>query len=104
MSHRILLAPQAEGQLRDSDNWWRENRPASPDLLLEEFERALDLLRVIPAIGSSFARAVIPGVRRLLLRRVEHWVYYLTDDTHQIVYILAVWGARRGTDPGLKEP
>ena len=57
MSYRVLLTPQAEEQLHDGDAWWQENRRAAPDLLVEEFEHVVELLREMPSIGSPFRRA-----------------------------------------------
>ena len=39
MSFRVLLTPEAEEQLRATDEWWQENRTAAPDLFIDEFER-----------------------------------------------------------------
>ena len=101
MSYRILLPPVAEEQIRAADQWWRENRRASPNLFVDEFEQALRWLREMPAIGSRFRRSTVPGVRRILLRRSRYWVYYIPDESHSLVYVLAVWSGHRGSDPPL---
>lgn len=61
MSYRVLLTPEAEEQLRQGDMWWQKNRPAAPDLLRDEFERMVELLREMPGLGSPFRRSTIPG-------------------------------------------
>lgn len=104
MSFRVLLTPQAEEQLRAIDQWWQENRTAAPALFIDEFERVVDLLREMPGLGPRFRRATIPGVRRILLRRSGYWVYYVPDEPRSLVYVLAVWSGRRGSDPNLQEP
>lgn len=104
MSYGILLTPEAEDQLRQGDAWWQANRPAAADLLIEEFERTVDLLREMAGLGSPFPRARILGIRRILLRRSGYWVYYLPDEAHSVVYILAVWSGHRGIDPSLAAP
>ena len=104
MSFGVLLTPEAEEQLRATDEWWQENRTAAPDLFIDEFERVVELLREMPGLGPRFRRATIPGVRRILLRRSGYWVYYVPDESRSLVYVLAVWSGRRGTDPSLHEP
>ena len=69
MSYRVVFSTEAEEQLREGDAWWQQNRAAAPDLLIEEFARAVELLREMPELGAPFRRATIPRVRRLLLRR-----------------------------------
>jgi plasmid stabilization system protein ParE len=102
MTCRIVLPAEAEDQLRAAHEWWRENRPASPDLFVGEFEEAVRLLAEMPTIGPRFRRATIPGVRRLLLRKSRYWIYYVHDDARSVVYVLSVWGTRRGMDPPLE--
>jgi len=104
MSYRILLTPPAEEQLRAASSWWQENRLASPGLLVEELDRAIEMLRELPGLGARFHRGTIPGVRRVLLRRSGYWVYYLPDEARAVVYVLAVWSGRRGTAPRLGSP
>ena len=57
MSFRVLLTPEAEEQLRATDEWWQENRTAAPDLFIDEFERVVELLREMPGLGPRFRRA-----------------------------------------------
>jgi plasmid stabilization system protein ParE len=104
VSYRVLLTSEAEKQLHEGNEWWRENRPAAPDLLLQEFERVLNLLREMPGLGAPFRRTKVPGVRRFLLRRSGCWVYYVADEPRALVYVVAVWGGRRGTEPPLPVP
>ena len=101
MSCRVLLSPEAEEQLRLADAWWRGNRLLVPELLLDEFAETVRLLGELPELGATFARSKIPGVRRLLMRRSAHWVYYVPDRGRSVVYVLAVWATRRGSDPQL---
>ena len=39
MSVDVFIEPEAESQLLELDAWWRVNRPASADQVLDEFER-----------------------------------------------------------------
>ncbi|HAK93582.1 MAG TPA: hypothetical protein DCM87_00870 [Planctomycetes bacterium] len=99
MTTQVFTAPEAEAQLAAALSWWRTANPAAPSLLLDEFQEAVQLISETPEVGPAFTRTTIPGVRRLLLRRVKHWVYYMYDARHAVAYVLAVWSARRGTPP-----
>ncbi len=101
MTHRVVLVAEAEEQLRQAIEWWRANRASAPTSLLDEFEQVACLIEEMPGIGPRFQRATLPGIRRILMRRSNHWIYYATDPTHAVVYILAVWSAFRGSDPPL---
>ena len=48
MSTPVLLTPQAEAQIRRVDSWWHGNRPLAPNLFIEEFAAACELLGGAP--------------------------------------------------------
>jgi len=104
MTRRVVFVSEAEEQLTHIDRWWQKNRGAAPDLFLDELDRAIDLLSDLPDIGTRFTRTKRVGIRRLLLRRSKHWVYYFHDRKRSIVYILALWSTFRGSDPQLPRP
>ena len=101
MTYRVLVSQEAEGQFLAAHRWWLENRPASPSLVVDEFAEAVSVLKILPHAGHVFRRATIPGVRRILLRKSNYWIYYVPDRSHLVVYVLAVWSAHRGSDPPL---
>ncbi len=94
---KVEVSAEAQAQIDRIDAWWRENRPAAPDLFAEEFMAALSALADTPAMGVRYAPR--PSVRRLLLRRAHHHVYVTDDGT--TVYVVAVWNAYRGCGPRL---
>jgi plasmid stabilization system protein ParE len=100
----IEVTDAAEQQLREIVEWWTAHRDTGPQLVMDEFERCIALLRSSPDVGVRFHRARVPGVRRLIMRRTKHHVYYLHDDANAIVYILAVWGAPKAGYPVLIDP
>ena len=94
----VVTTPEADAQLRTIDQWWRENRGASPDLFSDEFSVACETLARAP-LGRPYRRSAVPGTRRLLLRATRYHVYYVPSDRDVIV--LAIWHAERGTGPSL---
>jgi hypothetical protein len=99
---RVVLAAQAVRDVAEIDRWWRENRRAAPDLFLEEFSAALQLIGSAPYVGRHYRETAIPHVRRLLMRATRYHVYYVVSDRAAEVH--TVWGAVRGAGPELRGP
>ena len=55
----VVIVDLAEAQLLEIVEWWVANRPAAPDLVLEEFERCLTLLESTPDVGTPYQRASV---------------------------------------------
>ena len=100
----VVVVDDAEEQLREIIEWWVVNRPAARTLVLDEFIRCVSLLSIAPDAGPRFRRTQVSGVRRLVLRRTKHLVYYVHDRMNAVVYIIAVWGAPKEGAPTLREP
>ena len=94
---KVELSAEAQAQVDEIDAWWRENRPAAPDLFAEELTAALRTLAETPALAVRYAPKA--GVRRLLLRRTHHHLYVVEEAAR--VYVVAVWNAYRGRGPRL---
>lgn len=95
---RVDLSAEALAQVEDIDGWWRQSRPAAPDLFLQELEQALADLGSMPSLGTPYG----PGessVRRVLLRRSHYHVYFVRQG-HRIA-VVAVWSCFRGRGPDL---
>jgi plasmid stabilization system protein ParE len=100
----VVVVDEAEEQLREINEWWIANRRAAATLVIDEFERCVTLLESSPDIGTRFHRTTVPGVRRLVMKKTKHFVYYVHDDGNAVVYVIAVWGAPKGGDPVLRDP
>lgn len=100
----VVIVDVAEAQLREIVAWWTANRPAAPDLVLDELERCVTLLQSTPDVGTPFRRTAVPGVRRIVMKKTRHFVYYVHDAARAVVYIIAVWGTPKGGDPLLRDP
>ena len=66
-----------------------------------ELEAAVGLLAMSPLIGKAYPEALVPDVRRLLIGRSRYHIYWEVDAGSQVVTVLAVWHARRGSGPRL---
>jgi len=93
----VQTTPRAEAQIREIDEWWRTNRPAAPDLFLNELTESFELIASTPHIGRRYPQSPVSGTRRLLLGSTRYHVYYIS--TEREIFILAVWHARRGEGP-----
>lgn len=100
MSLPVRTTPESDAQIREIDDWWRSNRPAAPDLFLDELAASFDVIGHAPQIGRLYRRSPIPGTRRLLLAVSRYHVYYVPQAAD--VKVLAVWHARRGVGPPLR--
>lgn len=99
MSVTVIVAPEAELQIRTIDTWWRENRPVAGELFVEELAEAVATLEAVPGIGGAVDHPTVKGLRRMLLRATRVHIYYVADDA--TVLVLAVWSAVRGAGPDL---
>lgn len=95
----IVFEHRASLEVETIDTWWQTNRTATPDLFLMELERMLQAIALLPELGAPARNTRVEGVRRILLAKTRHYVYYRKAiDTIQV---LAVWHTSRGKGPGL---
>ena len=72
MSLPVRTTPEADAHIREIDSWWRGNRPASPELFVEELTAAFDIVGHAPHIGRLYRQSPIPSTRRRPTER--HWL------------------------------
>lgn len=102
MNLDVRTTPEADDQVRVIDGWWQRHRTAAPTLFLDELEAAFSLIGHAPDVGHSYRRSPIVGTRRVLLPRTRYHVYYVPRE--DVVFVLAVWHAKRGSGPPLRLP
>jgi plasmid stabilization system protein ParE len=98
---RARTTPEADVQILEIDGGWRSNRDASPNLFLEELTTAFDTVGGAPYLGRLYQQSPIPGTHRVLLKGTRYHVYYVPSANE--IRVLAVWHARRGAGPPLRD-
>lgn len=86
-------------QIEAASGWWREHRDKAPDAFDEDLDKAFQLLRDNPHAGTP-VRARRVGVRSMWLERIGYFLYY-RERGDQLIEILAIWHAARGSRPKL---
>ena len=94
----VGISEPAERQIEDIDRWWRANRRDAPSLFAEELGGVLDQLATHPHAG--LAHAPRPDVRKILMPRTRHHVYFVIRGAR--VLVICVWSAVRGELPPLE--
>ena len=97
MSYELHFSRAAFRQIDAADSWWRENRPASPDLFSSELEAAIRQVSRFPTIFADLGDPRMPGLRRLLMPKSRYYLYWTTHG--HVIEVLAVWHTSRGTSP-----
>ena len=97
----FLISKRARRQIEKIQAWWFENRPAARALFLDELAQAEYLLRGNPTLGLVYAAHKSGVVRRVLLTRTRHHLYYRYRLDREELMVLAVWGAPRERGPKL---
>ena len=98
---RVRFTQGARAQIGEQKIWWAKNRD-NLEVLGEELQEAVALLKISPGAGTGYPRPAIPGLRRVYLRRLSSHLYYTFDDTEVIVR--AMWHAKRKKGPILFPP
>lgn len=98
---KLIFADPAIAQAEFIDAWWRANRPATRHAFAQDFAAVLASILAMPRVMAPFTDKRGRTVRRWLLPRTKHHVYYTVDDSAQVVRIMAVWGGPRGSAPRL---
>jgi plasmid stabilization system protein ParE len=98
---RVRISRRAAAQLRSAAKWWAENRSKAPSAFNEELESAIALVRELPNAGEPVLHSGIAGVRRILLGRTQHHLYYRFDVSANVIDVLALWHTSRESEPSL---
>ena len=97
---RVRFTATAGEHLNHERAWWVENREHQA-LFATEIESAVEILAILPGVGTSYARTGLHGLRRIYLRKIGCHIYYTFDDDE--VVVRSLWGARRDRGPSISE-
>lgn len=97
---KIVFTPEGDRQATEKERWWREHRPASPDLFADELSDLLDLIAHTPNVGAVYETVSGKPARRVLMPRTRNHIYFEVDEAHGVI-VHAVWGTPRGRGPDL---
>lgn len=98
---KFVISKRARRHIEKIQAWWVENRPAAPALFLDELAGAERRLRKKPTLGLVYAEHKSGVVRRVLLTRTSHHLYYRYHPDRDELIVLAVWGAPKERGPKL---
>jgi hypothetical protein len=96
---KLVFTPEADEQAEESDLWWRANRPKAPGLFASELAAAKAFIVNTPKLGKVYAVLDCQQMRRVLLHKTGHHVYYTIEP--DVITVHSVWGAPRGRGPKL---
>lgn len=85
---KVWVHPEAVAQVRQIDQWWRNNT-GRPRLFSDEWKHAKEKLRALPLIGGL--RPGRADQHRLLLQGSKYYVYYVyIPPPRDVIHILEV--------------
>jgi plasmid stabilization system protein ParE len=96
----VRIVSSAARAIAETAEWWRTNRPNTPEAFILDLENSLKLIASHPDIGARARNAKLEGVRRVHLARVHYHLYYRVT-REQAIDVLALWHTSRGNDPEL---
>lgn len=89
MNLPVILTPEAEADIAEARAWYEEKREGLGEEFILSVEAGLEHIRRAPAGASE----VLPGVRRVIVRRFPYGLFYRVDDDQ--IAVLAVYHSKR---------
>jgi len=78
--------------LREAINYIAENSPKQAEILQQSFFKILDLLEIMPEIGTRYKNEL----RKIKLGKFRYNIYYKVKDEY--ISIRGIWHTSRGTE------
>lgn len=101
MNLRIIVAPRAQRQIEQLQDWWRTNRPAARSFE-EILEETLHRLAERPHLGHAPYHRVLEGELIRRLPGTPYNLHYVVDQEAGVINIVAAWSGERGVGPPLE--
>lgn len=100
MALRYVIKARARREIERLAEWWAENRTAAPGAVRLDLETALFILVHQPGLGQKVETGRPVQVRRFLMDRTQHWLYFRVVGNQ--LEVLTVWSTNRGTGPKVR--
>ena len=97
MALPFVIKARAVRELERLAQWWVENRTAAPGAVRLDLEGVLFVITRHPSLGQKVETGRPIQVRRYLMSRTQHWLYFRVKSS--VVEVLSVWSTSRGNDP-----
>jgi plasmid stabilization system protein ParE len=97
----VEISKRARRQIERIQAWWVKERPAAPGLFLEELATVDRILRTSPELGSIYAEHASRTVRRVVMPKTRHHLYYRYRADRDELTVLCVWGSKKERGPKL---
>ena len=99
MALAYRIKARAKREIEKSAEWWAENRPAAPGAVRKDIEEALAILVEQPGLGTKVNTGRAIQVRRFLLDRTKHFLYYRIRGVE--LEVLSLWHSSREHGPSI---
>jgi len=86
------ITPRCAETLREAINYIAENSPKQAEILQQSFFKILDLLEIMPEIGTRYKNEL----RKIKLGKFRYNIYYKVKDEY--ISIRGIWHTSRGTE------
>lgn len=99
MALEYVIKARAKREIERLAEWWSINRTAAPGAVRLDVEGVLFVVTQHPGLGNMVENGRRIQVRRYLMSRTQHWLYFRVKNN--VVEVLSVWSTIRGKDPKL---
>lgn len=97
MALPYVIKARAVRELEHLAQWWAENRTAAPGAVRLDLEGVLFVITRHPGLGQKVETGRPVQVRRYLMSRTQHWLYFRVNDN--VLEVLSVWSTSRESGP-----
>ena len=97
MALRYVIKARAQREIERAAQWWAEKRLDAPGAARLDVESVLFILVHHPGFGHEVETGRPIQVRRYLMSKTQHWLYYRVKG--RLLEVVGVWSTGRGSEP-----
>lgn len=97
MALEYVIKTRARREIERLAEWWSVHRVAAPGAVRLDVEAVLFVVTQHPSLGHKVDTGRAVQVRRYLMTRTQHWLYFRVKNN--VIEVLSVWSTRRGREP-----